>query len=140
MRKPTRRPTKSPIVLLVAVALMGAGLLVALSIEPSLPRTAAPPAEASDDQPAIPVDRDEPEGAPTPRLQATRPTLDGDRTSVVFEAAPWDETPLTQPTVPEHHLAAWKVKPPRPDDHPPEVENPGGVNGDRPARPVPGID
>jgi hypothetical protein len=69
---------------------------------------------------------------------------------------PWEATPDNSPPVPKGQIPAWVVKPPRPDPtlqpppvpHPPPdpavfqppMHNPGGVNGDRPPRPVPGLD
>jgi hypothetical protein len=71
------------------------------------------------------------------------------------ERQPWEAKRGDAP-VPQHHVPAWAVNPPRPDpneapprpsqeppgspDYRPPTHNPGGVNGDRPARPVPGLD
>ncbi|HEY3359571.1 MAG TPA: hypothetical protein VGQ83_40350 [Polyangia bacterium] len=74
---------------------------------------------------------------------------------IARERQPWqaskDDTP-----VPPHHTPAWAVNPPRPDpqeappappqeppsapDYRPPMHSPNGVNGNRPARPVPGLE
>jgi len=67
---------------------------------------------------------------------------------------PWDSRRQDSPSAPEY-IPAWKVNPPRPDPNAlppprpveptnpqltkPPRDNPGGVNGDRPERPVPGM-
>ena len=67
---------------------------------------------------------------------------------------PWEATPGNTPVVDDHHIPAWKVPTPRPVawTHPavsqpanpitrsPPMNNPGGVNGDRPPREVPGFE
>jgi hypothetical protein len=68
------------------------------------------------------------------------------------ETAPWQVTRENTPNVPAGQVPAWKETPPRPDPvartTPPPVEpprhleewafdNPGGVDGERPPRPVP---
>jgi len=67
---------------------------------------------------------------------------------------PWEARPENAPgKVPEHQIPAWKVlvpppvawtppppvEPPNPITHPPPMHNPGGYDGDRPPRPVPGL-
>src|SRR5262249_11371956 len=61
---------------------------------------------------------------------------------------PWQATRENAPQIDEHHIPAWKVpttppvawtpppvvEPPDPLAHPPPLQNPGGVNGDRPPR------
>jgi hypothetical protein len=68
-------------------------------------------------------------------------------------AAPWDATPESSPPVPAGHVPAWEVAPPAPASPParpirlpddparsrPAMHNPGGVDGVRPPRPVPGL-
>jgi hypothetical protein len=74
----------------------------------------------------------------------------GARVSLTDETPPWESTPETIGPVPPHHVSAWKVRVPRPGaDGPlptppheppdpatyrPPMDNPGGVNGDRPER------
>lgn len=68
---------------------------------------------------------------------------------------PWQTTPENSPPLPAGYVPAWVVKPPAPDPNgalpepveppdplttPPPMDNPGGVNGDRPERPVPGLE
>jgi hypothetical protein len=64
--------------------------------------------------------------------------------------APWEATPESSPPLPDRHIPAWQVRPPPPDPNaaarpeptsPPDpattrppMDNPGGVNGDRPPR------
>jgi hypothetical protein len=68
---------------------------------------------------------------------------------------PWEATPENTPpeSIPPGHIPAWEVHPPRPDPnqpappvpvpppdpatHQPPMDNPGGVDGDRPPRPAP---
>jgi hypothetical protein len=72
------------------------------------------------------------------------------------ETPPWKATPNNTPALPEGTVPPWEVDPPPPDpsaplppdpvdppnpaEHRPPLHNPGGVNGDRPPRPVPGLD
>jgi hypothetical protein len=69
------------------------------------------------------------------------------------ETPPWRATPENTGALPAGTVPAWRVNPPRPDpstplppppieppnpaEHRPPMHNPGGVNGDRPERPVP---
>ena len=68
------------------------------------------------------------------------------------QVPPWAATPKTVPAPGRGYLAAWKAHPPRPAPEtfpilprptPPDLsvrpplDNPGGVNGDRPARALP---
>ncbi len=73
-------------------------------------------------------------------------------TNVANETPPWQATPESTPTLPPGTVPAWKVSPPPPDPslsppsppreppnpalHRPSMDNPGGVNGDRPERTV----
>jgi hypothetical protein len=96
--------------------------------------------------------------APTPdRLYPTPPPQVGKAPVATAErpmVPPWEATPQNTPPVPPGHIPAWQVKPPRPDPtppppppvpppdpatHRPPMHNPGGVDGDRPPRPVPGL-
>jgi hypothetical protein len=69
-------------------------------------------------------------------------------------AQPWNARPGETPPPSEGLAPAWVVKPPPPEPRSdaldgggavpdprvlPSAENPGGVNGDRPERPVPGL-
>jgi hypothetical protein len=69
---------------------------------------------------------------------------------VARETPPWEATPGNTPAVAANYWPAWKVNPPAPDPESPRppdpvpppdprasrpaLVNPGGVNGDRPAR------
>ncbi|HEY3353531.1 MAG TPA: hypothetical protein VGQ83_09800 [Polyangia bacterium] len=96
-----------------------------------------------------------PAAAPAPRPPAAGPALTG-AAAVTPEKQipPWEATPANTPPPPPGHIPAWVVKPPRPEPsappappveppdpatHRPPMHNPGGVNGDRPPRPVPGL-
>lgn len=84
-----------------------------------------------------------------------QPSAAGSMRPLAKEQQPW-EAKRGEAPVPPHHVPAWAVNPPRPDrneappppskepsgapDYRPPMHNPGGVNGDRPARPVPGLD
>ena len=68
---------------------------------------------------------------------------------------PWEATPENTPDVPEGHIPAWVVKPPPPDPNMPAppparewpdpaaqrtpLHDPRDMNGNRRARPIPGI-
>lgn len=90
-----------------------------------------------------------------------RPSLDGTNPPTSApplppETPPWEATPENTPPVAEGFVPAWKVRPPPPDPsvppppapreppeparHRPPMDNPGGVNGDRPERPMPGLE
>jgi hypothetical protein len=76
--------------------------------------------------------------------------------SLADETPPWKATPNNTPALPEGTVPTWEVDPPPPDpsaplppdpvdppnpaEHRPPLHNPGGVNGDRPPRLVPGLD
>jgi hypothetical protein len=99
------------------------------------PRVAAPP-----DSPRLPAGPDRALGRPVPLRR---------------DPVPWEAKPSDPPPPSPRYIPAWQVNPPRPDAHlpppppPPELpnpqlttpskHNPGGVNGDRPARPIPGL-
>lgn len=135
------------------VLLAGAGVY---SMSGGSNSTSAPPPAAGGAAPASPVSasvpfsRTTPAATPEPRARA--PEADG---PAALE--PWQVSRENTPPPPEGYVPAWKVRPPRPEQlsqvplpppreppepslHRPPVENPGGVNGDRPARPVPGIE
>jgi hypothetical protein len=72
------------------------------------------------------------------------------------ETEPWQATPQNTTALPPGTVPAWQVNPPPPDpsaplpppprepanpaQHRPAMDNPGGVNSDRPERPVPGVE
>jgi hypothetical protein len=123
--------------LLILSGLLLLGVLVGLTAE-QLYRSSDPPlaqlqsAASSDEVHAPP---------PEPLRGEPRPSADAAK---------------RRPPAPEWQIPAWVVKPPAPDPrtplppapveppspiaHRPPMHNPGGVNGDRGARPVPGID
>lgn len=75
---------------------------------------------------------------------------------VPSETPPWQATPENTTTLPPGTVPAWRVNPPPPDPNAPlppppkeppnpalnrpPMDNPGGVNGDRPERKVPGVE
>jgi hypothetical protein len=72
------------------------------------------------------------------------------------ETPPWQASPQNTTALPPGTVPAWQVnapppdpaqplpppprEPPNPAVHRPPMDNPGGVNGDRPERPVPGVE
>ena len=109
--------------------------------------------------------RDGPEPASTDtdgRAGATRPGTEsrtarpGAPLELPDETPPWRATPGNTSALPAGTVPAWQVHPPAPDpspplppapveppnpaQHRPPMHNPGGVDRDRPARPVPGLE
>jgi hypothetical protein len=92
-------------------------------------------------------------GAASSGAAAATPALPGQPGS---ETPPWQANPQNTTTLPPGTVPAWQVNPPPPDPslplppppreppnpavHRPPMDNPGGVNGDRPERPVPGVE
>lgn len=86
------------------------------------------------------------------RASTAGPAVPGQTT----EMPPWQATPQNANALPPGTVPAWQVDPPPPDPaqplppppreppnpalHRPAMDNPGGVNGDRPERAVPGIE
>jgi hypothetical protein len=84
------------------------------------------------------------------RSSVAAPAVPSDRRD---ETPPWQATPQNTTTLPPGTVPAWQVNPPPPDpsapippppreppnpaQHRPAMDNPGGVNGDRPERPAP---
>lgn len=96
----------------------------------------------------------EPGNANAPsRASAAGPGVPGQPTK---ETPPWQATPQNTTTLPPGTVPAWQVDPPPPDPslplppppreppnpalQRPPMDNPGGVNGDRPERTVPGVE
>lgn len=84
----------------------------------------------------------------------SRESIEAGRFPVVPDRMPpWEARPDNSPPVAKGYIPAWKidsprgdpnarpaplpVAPPNPAEHRPPMENPGGVNGDRPPRAVP---
>lgn len=101
--------------------------------------------------PARPVGISSPAPAPT-----TAPSTEARKSGAPpRELKPWEATKENSPPVPKGHIPAWQVNPPPPPPpsppwpppreppdpqiHRPPMHNPGGVDGDRPPRPVPGV-
>jgi hypothetical protein len=122
------------------------GVVVGLLLEglyrtrPVTPSAAAPTSAA-----AAPAPRAAPVGGAGRAAAAPAPTK---------ELQAWEVTPANSPPVPPGHVPAWQVKPPPPEPVPapaapveppdpatyrPPLHNPGGVDGDRPPRQVPGL-
>ena len=138
---------------LVAGALVLLGGAVAYSVSgDSVPTSPLPPTAAPGDSTGSPAPvAPRPPTAMVPRAQAP-----ADAGPAPLE--PWQvagERPAATP--PPGYVPAWKVRPPRPEQtgqaplpppreppepslHRPPGENPGGVNGTRPARPTPGLE
>jgi len=143
-----RRNTRAPVVYLVVAVIVVVGLLSLLL---------AALRGAGDTTPSVKAREREAEGRDQPALGSNgtnQPQRDAPNTRA--SGRPWEATPETSPEVPEHHLPAWEVNPPPPDlnrpppppprdtrdpaTYRPPKHNPGGVNGDRPPREVPGLE
>jgi hypothetical protein len=134
--------------IIVLVALIALGVLAALFFQ-DMGRTK--PKRGADADPAAtgPVapswDRPESEVRMAAPPEAVRPK----------DIKPWEAPEVDPRTLPPGHLTPQQVgitppdpvvippppvPPPPPHLHTPPMHNPGGVNGDRPPRPVPGLD
>jgi hypothetical protein len=135
------------------VLLAGAGVY---SVSGGSGPTSVPPPAAAGGAPASPVSASLPSSRPPPAATA-EPREQAPEAAGPAPLEPWQVSRENTPPPPEGYVPAWKVRPPRPEQlgqvplpppreppepslHRPPVENPGGVNGDRPARPVPGIE
>jgi outer membrane biosynthesis protein TonB len=133
--------------LLLLGGLLVVGVLVGLLVENLYRGRPAPTGETA---PAVTAARTAPRlYAPTAPLAAARADAAPEPPTI----PPWESTPQNTPTVPPGHIPAWQVKSPRPEvtppptpvpppdpaSHRPPMHNPGGVDGDRPPRPVPGL-
>jgi hypothetical protein len=91
--------------------------------------------------------REEP-APPSASRRASPPASAG--AELARETPPWQTPPATKEPLPAGTVPVWRVDPPRPDPsapmpaavveppnpatHRPPMDNPGGVNGDRPER------
>ncbi|HEX5058878.1 MAG TPA: hypothetical protein VFV99_05930 [Kofleriaceae bacterium] len=97
-----------------------------------------------------------PSNAAVPTTPSRATATPGTTPAVPDETPPWKTTPQTTGTLPPGTVPAWQVNPPPPDPstppppaprepanpalHRPAMDNPGGVNGARPERKVPGVE
>lgn len=145
---------KTATLLVGGMALLVAGTFAALTLS-DLGHRSRVPAGAPDG----PGGKDflRPLRPPHPPVRSVHADLSAPGTPVPLppEISPWEATPDNTPPLPEGQVPAWEVKPPPPDpsvppppapreppdpaSYRPPMDNPGGVNGDRPERPVSGL-
>lgn len=90
------------------------------------------------------------------KVQPSAPRSPGAPEDRRDETPPWQATPQNTTALPPGTVPAWQVNPPPPDPsaplpppaheppnpatHRPSMDNPGGINGDRPERTAPGVE
>lgn len=136
--------------LLLGGLFLVAGVFAGLTLE-GLSRTPPAPTRGKTEPSALVTIRHAP-----PTVTPAPGTLDGmGITPLPAETPPWEVTKDSSGPLPPGQVPAWIVRPPPPDPsapappapieppdpatHTPPMDNPGGVNGARPERSVPGL-